>query len=156
MLLVLFSIYLYMSTMNLLVLKSSKTFSSLVEVMSQPIRFEMSYFEQMWLRFDWNQLLTPKAFAQKSSCTLCSFLLGLFCHFSSWRNNIPIKFSIFNGVRGCPNSCFHYYYFWIPYLYQSRQLSWMSGDHIFFVCYLMFFNFVIYCNYEKFGIYKAI
>ena len=93
---------------------------------------------------------------QNGSCTVCWFVVGWFCLFPSWRNNIPIKFFSFYCVGRCRNSCFHYYLFSIPYAHQSRQMSWMSCGHKICVCYFRFFNFVIYYNYEKFGICKGI
>ena len=129
-------------------------FSCTIEGMTQPIIFQGS----IWKVLFWTKVTqacmkltsNPKNISPKRvTCTLCSFVLGSFRHFWSWRNNIPIVFSIFNGVSRCPNSCFHYYYLLIPYFYQSRQLSWMSGDHKVCVCYLRFLNFVACYNLEK-------
>ena len=82
------------------------------------------------------------------------FLLSSFCLFSSWRNNIPVRLCIFYCVKRCPNPSFHYYFFPMPYICQSRHVCRLSHNRQTSVCYLRFFQWVVSFNNQNFDINK--
>ena len=83
------------------------------------------------------------------------FLLSSFCLFSSWRNNVPVRLCIFCCVKRCPNASFHYYFFPMPYICQSRHVSRLSHNRQTSVCYFRFFQWVVSFNNQNFDINRT-